>query len=433
MKKYNYTFLFFGLSFVVLSQSVLTIDDAIKIGLEKNYAVLISKNEKEIAKAQNNIGNAGMSPVVSLNANLSLATVNSHQEFNTGAVQDRNGAQSNNTGASANVTWMVFDGLKMFAIKKRLNQSVQLSELELKQQMENTIYDIISAYYSVVKINVLIKASKQNLVSYQERKKIAQLKFDIGSDSKVDVLLSQSNVNKAKSTILQLNLQLIDAKSSLNNLLNKSVDTDFMTSDSIVVNYNPTMEELKKSVLKSNSSILISRQNELIVSQTIKEARSTNLPFVQLNAAYVYNRNQSQAGFIFLNQQSGINTGLTAGWLLFNGNRNNKLIKERNILYLNQRYKTEFIQQQIDAQVFNSYKSFQLNKEIMELELQNLKDSKDVLNVSLERYKVGKANLLETIETQKNLEEAQTRYMEALYSIKIAEADLLRANGSLIK
>jgi outer membrane protein TolC len=69
----------------------------------------------------------------------------------------------------------------------------------------------------------------------------------------------------------------------------------------------------------------------------------------------------------------------------------------------------------------------------MELELQNLKDSKDVLNVSLERYKVGKANLLETIETQKNLEEAQTRYIEALYSIKIAEADLLRANGSLIK
>ena len=433
MKKYNYTFLFFGLSFVLLSQSVLTIDDAIKIGLEKNYAVLISKNEKEIAKAQNNFGNAGISPVVSLNANVSLSTVNSYQEFNTGAVQDRNGAQSNNTGASANVTWMVFDGLKMFAIKKRLNQSVKLSELELKQQMENTIYDIISAYYSVVKINELIKAAKQNLVSYQERKKIAQLKFDIGSDSKVDVLLSQLNENKAKSTILQLNLQLIDAKSLLNNLLNKSVDTDFMTSDSIVVNYNPAMEELKKSVLKSNSSILISRQNELIVSQTVKEARSTNLPFVQLNAAYVYNRNQSQAGFVFLNQQSGINTGLTAGWLLFNGNKNNKLIKERNLLYLNQRYKTEFIQQQIDAQVFNSYKSFQLNKEIMELELQNLKDSKEVLNVSLERYKVGKANLLETIETQKYLEEAQTRYMEALYSIKIAEADLLRANGSLIK
>lgn len=56
-----------------------------------------------------------------------------------------------------------------------------------------------------------------------------------------------------------------------------------------------------------------------------------------------------------------------------------------------------------------------------------------VLSVSLERYKIGKSNLLETIETQKNLEDAQTRYIQALYNIKLAEADLLRVNGNLVK
>ena len=247
------------------------------------------------------------------------------------------------------------------------------------------------------------------------------------------MLLSQSNENKAKSAILQFDLQLLNAKTTLNKLLSKSVDEDFLTTDSIIINYNPNIEELKKSVLNSNSNILISKQNELIVSQTIKEARSANLPFVQFNSAYVFNRSQNQAGIVFLNQQAGFNTGLTAGWLLFNGSKNSKLVKERNILYLNQRYTTELIQQQIDGQVYNSYKSFQLNKTIVELEFQNLRDSKEVLNVSLERYKIGKSNLLETIETQKNLEDAQTRYIEALYSIKMAETELLRANGSLIK
>ncbi len=67
------------------------------------------------------------------------------------------------------------------------------------------------------------------------------------------------------------------------------------------------------------------------------------------------------------------------------------------------------------------------------MEKQNLTDSKDVLNVSLERYKIGKANLLETIETQKNLEDAQVRYIEALYNIKVAETALLKANGALVK
>ena len=126
----NRVVIFLFLSYAVKAQDVLTIEEAIKVGLEKNYAVLISKNDKEIAKAQNNFGAAGMSPTVSLNANLNLANVNSHQEFSTGQIQDRAGAQSNNTGASLNFNWVVFDGLRMFAIKKRLNETEQLSALQ---------------------------------------------------------------------------------------------------------------------------------------------------------------------------------------------------------------------------------------------------------------------------------------------------------------
>lgn len=428
-----FAYLLVAASSLVFSQSVLTVEDAIKIGLEKNYAVLIVKNEQEIAKLQNNFGNAGMSPTVSVNANLNLATINSYQEFSTGVIQERNGAQSNNTGASVNVGWMIFDGLKMFAVKKRLGLNEQLSAIELKQKMENTVYDIVSVYYMVVKTNELIKAAKQNLSIYEERKKIAKLRLEIGSDSKVDVLLSQSNENKAKSAIIQLELQLLNAKTKLNTLLNKPVDTEFNTDDSIVVNFNPNIDDLKKEVSKSNSSILMSKQNELITQQSIKEARSANLPFVQLNGAYNFTRAQSQAGFVFLNRQAGLNAGVTAGWLIFNGNKNSKLVKERNILYLNQKYVTEQMQMQIDGQVFNSYKTYLLNKTIVDLEKQNLSDSKEVLDVSIERYKVGKSNLLETIETQKNLEDAQVRYIEALYAIKMAETDLLRANGSLVK
>jgi outer membrane protein TolC len=415
------------------AQEVLTIDNAIKTALEKNYDLLISKNNVEISKAQNNAGNAGMSPQVSLNGNLNMANVNSHQEFNTGAVQDRTGASSSNLGASLNVNWTVFDGMRMFAVKKRLNQTEQLSALQLKQQMEATVYDIILAYYDIVRINELIKAAKQNLEIYAERKKIAQVKLEIGSDSKVDFLLTQSDENKAKTAILQLELQLVTAKALLNTLMVRSVDTDFKTSDSIVANYNPVLEDLKKSTLENNSILAVSKQNELIIQQTILEARSANLPWVQLNGAYNFTRFQSQAGIIFLNRQNGFNGGITASWLLFNGNRNNRLVKERQLNLLNQKYITDQTKQNIDAMVYLNYQSFLTNKKILELEKQNLSDSKEVLDVSLERYKIGKTNLLETIETQKNLEDAQTRYINALYNVKKAEAELLRANGTLVK
>lgn len=435
MRKQFYTLyiLIFVLGHAALAQTTLTVEDAIKTGLEKNYNVMIAKNNQEIARAQNNFGAAGMSPSVTVNGNLNLSSLNSYQEFNTGVTQERNGAQANQTGASVNAFWTVFDGLRMFAIKKRLDANEQLSAIYLKQQMENTIYDIVASYYDIVRINELIKAAKQNLDIYEERLKISKLRLEIGSDSKVEVLLSQSDYNKAKTAIMQLELDLLNAKTRLNTLINQPVDTDFKTSDSIMVNYNPTYEDLKKSSLSTNSAIQISKKSELITQQRVKEYRSANLPFIQLNASYTFLRSQSQAGIVFLNRQTGLNGGITASWLLFNGMRNQKLIKEANLLALNQRYITQQTEQLVDGTVYVNFKAFRMNKEIVELESQNLRDSKEVQTVSLERYKIGKANLLETIETQKNLEDAQVRYINALYAIKIAETELLRTNGALVK
>jgi outer membrane protein len=417
----------------IKAQDNLSIEDAIRIGLEKNYDVLIAKNEKEIAKAQNNFGNAGMSPTVTVNANLNFANVNSHQEFSTGQIQDRPNATSNSTGASLNASWLVFDGLRMFAVKKRLSQTVELSDLLLKEQMQNTVYEIILAYYDIVRLNKLILASKQNLSIYEERKKIARVKMEIGSDSKVDYLLTQSDENKAKTTLLQQELALMNAKAVLNSLLVRSVDADFKAADTIVVNYNPNLDELKKNMLSNNFALQIARQNKLIADQGIKEARSFGLPQVQLNGSYNFLRSQSQAGFVFLNRQTGLNAGLSASWLLFNGGRVRKLVKERQIRLLNQNYVEEQSKQQTDAIVYVNYQIYLTNQKILELEKQNLADSKEVQVVSLERYKIGKTNLLETIETQKNLEDAQIRYVNALYDLKKAETELLRSNGVLVK
>jgi outer membrane protein TolC len=428
-----YTCLLVCSLFRVSAQEALAVDDAIKIALEKNFSVLILKNQKEIAGLQNNLGNAGMSPTVSLNGSLSNSNINSYQVFNNGTVQDRPGATARGISASLNADWTVFDGLRMFFIRKRLGMNEQLTALQLKQQMENTVYDVISAYYNVVRVKQLITAARQNLTIYEERRKIAVVRQEIGSDSRVEVLLSKSDENKARSAIIQLELELLNTKTRLNTLLGRAIDVDFSTADSIVVNYNPAIDELKKNVVSSNSGILISKQNELIAAQLVSEARASYLPFITVSGAYIYTRTRSEAGFVLSNRQNGLNLGVTGRWTIFNGGRNNKLVQERNILALNQRLISDQTKLQVDALVYINYQSYLLNRKIVEMELQNLADSKEVQNISLERYRVGKANLLETIETQKNLEDAQVRYINALYSIKLSEADLLRVNGELVK
>lgn len=417
----------------VSAQSFLSLEEAIKAGLEKNFAVLISKNYNQISQLQNNLGNAGMSPQLSLNGGAVLSNINSFQEFVNGTTQERNNAKSSGYSAVLHLDMKVYDGNKMFAVKSRLNQSENLTGLQLKQQMENLVYDVMLAYYNIVRMDVMIRTEKQNLLIYQERKKIAKLKMEVGSDSKVDFLLSQSDENRAKSTIVQMELQMLDAKTKLNNLIGLSADSDYETEDTITVKYSPSLEELKKNLDKKNAMILIAKQQSQISEQYVKEARSNVLPYLNLGLDYRYLQNKSQAGFLAANQQNGLFAELTAGWLLFNGNKNRNLVKEMQIQNLNQNILLKQTELEVDALVQLNYRRFLLSKQIAELELSNLIDSRELQLISMERYRVGKTNLLEIIEAQKNLEDAQYRYINAMYSVKIAEAELLKANGELVK
>jgi outer membrane protein len=415
------------------AQDLLQLDEAVKMALEKNYQVQVSRNFLEVAKAQNNAGNAGMSPTVSLNGSITGANLNSYQVFSNGTDQDRRGAVNFGTAASLNADWTVFDGMRMFAVKKRLMLSQEASELELRQQMENTVFDVMSTYFGLVRTNELLKAAKSNLRLYEERRKIAQVRLDVGSDSRVELLLSQADESRARTAIVQLELDALNAKTALNIALARPEDTDFRVTDTITLNYNPSLEELKKDLPARNSTLLIARKNELIAERSVAEARAANLPFVTVSGAYVYTRNQSQAGFINLNRQSGFNGGITARWLIFNGGRNNRLVKERNLLALNQRLLTSEALLRVNGQAYVSYQRLLMNRNIAEMELQSLRDARELQSISLERYRIGKSGVLETIETQKNLEDVQVRYINALYNARLAEMELLRANGELVK
>ncbi len=423
----------FGSLSAFYSQERLSLEKSIQTALQKNYNVLISKNQLEISKSQNNIGSAGMSPTVSINSNLNLSNLNSYQEFNNGTTQDRDGAKSSGFNASVNASWTIFDGLRMFAIKKRLNQNEQLSVLQLKQQIEQLVFDVMVGYYNCVKIQKIIQLTQQNLMLNEERKKLAELKFEIGSTSKSDLLLASTEVNQVKSSLLQLEIQLINSKVVLSNLMNTSSEIDFLVTDSMETNLKPDLNALKQTASQKNASLLMLRQNEEILKQSIKETKSNSLPFLQLNTGYTFMRNQSEAGFVFLNRQNGINASLIAGWTIFNGGRNNKLIKEREINLLNQKYESEQSLQFINSQVTVQTKTYLLSQQMMQLEKQNLKDAFELYQISVERYKTGKSNFIETLEMQRRHEDAQMRYANALYNAKIAETELLKVSGDLVK
>ncbi|MFZ7144862.1 MAG: TolC family protein, partial [Bacteroidota bacterium] len=160
MKKNKFAFLLLFLFSCTLSaqEAKLTIENAVKNALEKNYDVQIYSNLSEIEKNNNTIGNAGMLPNVDVNGSYTNSTNDLKQEYNTGNEIKRDASGSTNTNLDAGLVWTVFDGMKMFHTRKKLDGLFYQSEQQLKIQMEITIKEVVNAYYSIIINQQLLKA-----------------------------------------------------------------------------------------------------------------------------------------------------------------------------------------------------------------------------------------------------------------------------------
>ncbi len=89
--------------------------------------------------------------------------------------------------------------------------------------------------------------------------------------------------------------------------------------------------------------------------------------------------------------------------------------------------------QQIDVNVRNAFVNYENVKKILLLEEENILLAKENVSIALESFKRGIATFIELRTAQQSLADGYNRLIAARYNAKIAETELLRLNGSLLK
>lgn len=434
MKKHFFFFLMLMLAALALhAQEKLSLVDAINLAMKNNYSMVISKNEATMAANDNTIGNAGMLPSVDLNASANQSINHTKQNYSSGLEVDRSNVQSTNMAVGAGLEWTIFNGFKMFATKSKLNELQGRGELVSKVQIENTLAGIIASYFDIVRLKDLLKAGQSSLDIYNERVRIAETKFRIGSSSKLELLQAKVDLNAQRSLLMNEKTALQTAKINLNQLLGRTVDTEFEPSDSIVIAYQPKVENLRKSFVTQNSTLLAAQKDVNIASYLMKEFESQRYPNISVGANYNYARVKNQVGFILLNQNQGLNYGLNVSWNLFNGMNTNRQVKNAKLEYQNSTLRLNDIRSQTEAAVLQGFRKFEDALELMKLEEENILLARENVTVGLERFRIGKSTQVELQEAMRSLEDAENRTTSARYDAKIAETELMQLNGELVK
>jgi outer membrane protein len=415
---------------VVILSDTLSLENAIRIGLERNYGILIARNLSEIASLNKNRGSAGFFPSLDVTGGFNggredvIITEDGIEEPSVRTI-------SSAVNADAALSWTVFDGMKMFATYNKLSQLEELGSVRARIEIENTVQDIVTAYYNIVRIAKQLTVLQNTVEISEERYRIADTKRQLGSGSEYELLLARTDLNSDRAAVIREEVALSDARLRLIRILDLDINANVKVDPEIRLMESLIPERIYEGILERNSTLEAVQIQSRIARLERQELVRGRLPSVELNAGYNINNRETENTIRRLQESEGIRYGVTVRVPIFDGfNLNRQLqaarIYEKNAT-LNEAEQLKFLQTIAVAEV----KNYENTRKVVDIERENLELANQTLEIALERFYLGTITSLELRESQRTLINTETRLITAQFEAKISETELLRLMGQL--
>jgi outer membrane protein TolC len=421
----------------VTAQELLTVDEAIAEALKKNFDIEMVRIDSTAYAIDNAYANAAFLPALNASASKVWNNNNQQQRLSDGSKRERDGIKSSNLVSSINLNWRLFDGLRMFATREKLAEFQRLGEYAVKEQVVLTVADVINNYYNIVRQKQQLKAIEEQISINNERVELAEKKFSVGLGAKPELLQARVDLNAQIASRYSQETLIAQLKEQLNQLMGRPTTKLFLVSDSIPVQTGIQLENIRNGVEASNPTLLLAKKNIDISRLTLKETRADLYPVVSFNSAYNFNRtNNAEVINTFtplFNLNHGFNYGFSVNVPILNGFNTRRLIRRAKLDIQLQEvsYSNEF--SKIDVALTNAYKDYELHKKLLQLEEENILLARENVHIALERFRLGVSTNLELREAQISLEQAYNRLIASRYNTKVAETELLRLQGNIVK
>ncbi len=425
------------------TEARLTKKDAISQMLENNFGIKLANNQVTVAKNNKSILNADFLPSLTGNAGGSFDRTSSVTDFN-GATDNQGNirpdieipnAETTQYNASINLDYTLFDGLGRYYNYKQLQEEYNLSKLQARETIENTILQLFSVYYEVARLMENELVLKQALEITKDREKRATYQFEYGQANKLAILNAKVDVTTDSINVLNAQQQLRNTKRDLNVVLNRALG-EMAEVDTTVVFVNELVVDSFLERATTNNVRLQQVDQDIKISEyAIKSAKSFILPTVGLTGSYGWNRSENPASAFFpgtTRTSDGFNVGLNLRWNLFDGGRSIVALKNVKIANESQQLLKSQLQQQVFRDIENAKDSYKNALTIYRLQEQNVVTSKDNFDRSSERFKLGQITSVEYRQAQLNFLNAQTTKNAAKYTAKLAELVVLQLSGQLL-
>jgi outer membrane protein TolC len=419
------------LSLQATSQQVLTLPNAVAIALKNSYDIQLAKDNVEIAAINNNMGIAGGLPTVNATAADNETVTSISQKFpDPSRDLKRSGVGSNTLTAAVTGGILLFNGFRVKAAKKRLEELELLNKDLLNAQIQTTMAGVANQYYDIVRQQYFLQTIRKSMEVASERLRILKSRREAGLANNADIFQADLDYNVLVQQAEAQQLVINQGKVNLLNLIFVRPDSAIVIKDTIIVDNQINFQEIRNAALQ-NPRITAAEQQIKVNQLLERETAALRSPTLRGTTGFNFSNTTSAAGFILQNQSSGPFVGINLAIPIYNGSINKRQQKIAEVNTRIAKTQRDAFLLDIETGAVQTYQVYTSTKAQLQTAQQNYELSKKLLDLVVERFALGASTIIDLKVAQQSYENEAYRLINLSYTAKIAEIELKRLANSL--
>ena len=407
---------------------VLTLQAALQTALKNSLDVEISQTNEQVQQTRNTLGFAGGLPTVGIAASTNGVINNTSQEiFNasTGSAVNRavTGAQSSQYAAGLTGSYLLYNGGRVHATRRRLDELEKISALQVNSTVQNVLADVSLKYYAVVQQQRYIRTLQASVEVTRQKLRLIETRQSVGLANNADKFQAELDLNAQLLTQQQQALAAQQATADLLRALTLDLNTPVAVEDSIPVSTTLSWPEIE-SALERNPD-LQAAERQVAVQQLIeRETQAVRFPSLSANGGTNFNRAQNAVGNTLFNQSYGPYAGLSVSVPLYTGGVNKRLVDIARLNTHTAELQRTALQRDYRLTTLKAWEGYRQQLQLVTTAEASYTTARKLLKLVQLRLDAGLSTLVDVKLAQQSFEDAGYRLVNYRYAAKAAEITL---------
>lgn len=333
---------------------------------------------------------------------------------------------SNPRGYGISVEQPLFLGFRTKNAIKQAESSVRAAREQLKVIEQDTLLSAVTAFMNVIRAQVLVNLTAQNIKFLREQVSAAQDRLSVGEGTRTDVAETESSLSAGLSDYAAAVANLNEAIAIYVQVIGHKPES-LGSVNGIDKHIPSTLDQALDIALSKHPAIVSSLYNIDVASYNVRVAEGQLLPSASISGSWNHRDNNSFKGN--WNESASITGQISVP--IYQGGEYASQIRELKERLGQRRIELDVSRAQIRQQVISAWGTLDAARAQVEAAAARVTAQQLVLSGVIEERRVGQRTTLDVLDAQQDLLDAQVSQVTAQRDRVVAAYAVVSAVGRL--